>query len=61
MIHKACMPVYISDPDFSCGRAGQSEVVQEVLADLKRKRLTRVPGPGALKIDIGLFDFFFCC
>ena len=27
------------DPDFSCGCAIQSEVVQEVLADLKRRRL----------------------
>ena len=29
--------MYISDPDFPWGRAGQPEVVQEVLADLKMK------------------------
>ena len=42
MIHRAYMPVYISDPDFSCGRAGQPELAQEVLADLKMTNLAAV-------------------
>ena len=39
MIHEACMPVYIGVQIFiAYERAGPPEVVQEVLADLKRRR-----------------------
>ena len=34
MIQKA-YSLYMSDPDFYCGRAGQPEQVQEILVDLK--------------------------
>ena len=34
MIHKV-YSLYINDPDFSSGRAGQPEEVHEVLVDLK--------------------------
>ena len=42
MIHKACMPVYmnsgkiVADGRDGTGRVGNSKVLQEVLADLKR-------------------------
>ena len=44
MIHKACMPVYmnsgkiVADGRDGTGRVGKSKVLQEVLADLKKKR-----------------------
>ena len=41
MIHKACMPVYMNSGKIVAGRdgwtGGESKVLQEVLADLKRK------------------------
>ena len=37
MIHKACMPVYMNSGKIVAGRVdGNSKVLQEVLADLKR-------------------------
>ena len=40
MIHKACMPVYMNSGKIVAGRdgwtGGESKVLQEVLADLKK-------------------------
>ena len=41
MIHKACMPVYMNSGKIvadGTGRVGNSKVLQEVLADLKKER-----------------------
>ena len=44
MIHKACMPVYMNPGKIVAdGRVGKSKVLQEVLADLKKHRVTGSP------------------
>ena len=55
MIHEAYMPVYRCQDFYCvrvCGRAGPPEVVQEALADLKRKR-----GKNQDQIDFLIFGW----